>query len=765
VHRPAHEKGDDELNVPYVGRDTGRPEVEDLLRGRWRYLADIRPPGCLDVAFVRSAVAHAKLQAVDVGLAVSAAGVVYAAAAADLPGLPAVPRAPRSKQPAAMRRPALATDRVRFAGEPVAVVVAENRRAAADAAELVKVDLEALTPVLDPAVAARDDAPRLFDGCGNVSSVRESGAPVDDVLTEAPLVVETSLASQRVAPMSIEPRGILVQAGVDDAYRVWCSHQAPHRLRAALASAFGLDPSKVRVTVPRVGGAFGGKSQTHPEYLIVFALARRLGRPVRWIEDRTEALTAATHGRDQTGRIRLAADTDGRILALDAQIDANVGAYPDFGDFISELTTWVMSGQYAIPRLHVRTRSIVTNKAPVASYRGAGRPEAAYFLERTVDVLAERIGVDPVEVRRRNFIGENAFPYTSPTGAVYDSGRYASALDLAVGLADYDRWRSEQRERRAAARRSKDVPLLGIGVASWIERSGGERGSEEYAAIEVTPDGAVLARVGTASAGQGHEMTFARIAADAIGVDHSTVQVILADTALVRRGGGAYGSRSVQIGGSALFRAGRAALAEATARATANLGGDVGYAGGVFSTAGGRSITLGELVSTTGPLVAEDTFAPPQAFPFGSYVVVVEIDQRTGGIRFRRFVAVDDCGVVVNPGVVTGQVIGSIAQGLGQALYEHVVYDDEGQPITASLLDYHVPTATEMPEVVVGEHVTPNPNVPLGAKGAGESGCIGAPPAIVNAISDALADYDRSALQMPITAARVWQCLQRPRWE
>jgi carbon-monoxide dehydrogenase large subunit len=482
---------------------------------------------------------------------------------------------------------------------------------------------------------------------------------------------------------------------------------------------------------------------------------------VRWIEDRTEALTAATHGRDQTARIRLAADTDGRILALDAQIDADVGAYPDFGDFIPEMTSWVMSGQYAIPRLHVDTRSIVTNKAPVASYRGAGRPEAAYFLERAVDLLAERLGVDPVELRRRNFIREDVFPYTSPTGAVYDSGRYASALDLAVRLAGYDQWRREQRERRPRARQSRDVPLLGIGVASWIERSGGERGSEEYAEIELTADGVVLARVGTASAGQGHEMTFARIAADAVGVDPSTVRVVLADTALVRRGGGAYGSRSVQIGGSALFRAGRAALSEATARAAAKLGADISYANGVFSSTG-RSITLHELVSATGPLVAEDTFAPPQAFPFGSYVVVLEIDQRTGGIRFRRFVAVDDCGVVVNPRIVTGQVIGSIAQGLGQALYEHVVYDDEGQPINASLLDYHVPTATEMPEVVLGEHVTPNPNVPLGAKGAGESGCIGAPPAIVNAISDALADYDRSALQMPITSARVWQCMQHP---
>ncbi|HEU5160927.1 MAG TPA: xanthine dehydrogenase family protein molybdopterin-binding subunit [Streptosporangiaceae bacterium] len=731
-----------------------------LLRGAGRFVADIRPPGCLDVAFTRSYLAHGELRGVDVRPALGAPGVVFAAAAGDLPGLPDVPFPPRGGQPAQMRRPALARDRVRFAGEAIAIVAAVDRYAAADGAELVEVELEPLPTVLDPVAAAGPAAPALFDGCANVAAVHDYGDPVDDVLAAAPVVVEADLVSQRVSPMSIEPRGIVVEPRGDGSALVWCSHQAPHRLAADLARSFGLDRTAVRVVAPRVGGAFGAKSQTHPEYLAVFAVARRLGRPVRWIEDRAEALTAATHGRDQRARVRVGADETGRILALDAEIIADVGAYPHTGGFIPDMTCWVFAGPYATPRLRVRARSVVTNKAPTASYRGAGRPEAAYFVERTVDLLAERLGLDPAEVRGRNFVPDDAFPYTSPTGAVYDSGRYASALDLALELVDYRGLRAEQRRRRAAG--DARAPLLGIGIASWIERSGGARGLGEFAEAEVTPDGAVIARVGTSSQGQGHELTFARIAAAALDIAPERIRVVLGDTGEVRQGAGAFGSRSVQVGGSALFRAGQALLAEARRRAAPLLGGEVTYADGVFRAGTGAGLTLEALAARTGRLVAEDVFTPPQAFPFGSYVAVVEIDRRTGVVTLRRIAAVDDCGVVINPGAVEGQIIGSIAQGVGQALYERVVYDDEGQPLTATLLDYFVPTAAEMPDIVLGEHVTPNPNVPLGAKGAGESGCIGAPPAIANAVWDALAGHDRSAVRLPLTPDRVWSCLRQP---
>jgi carbon-monoxide dehydrogenase large subunit len=421
------------------------------------------------------------------------------------------------------------------------------------------------------------------------------------------------------------------------------------------------------------------------------------------------------------------------------------------------MTCWVLAGPYATPRLHVRARSVVTNKAPTASYRGAGRPEAAYFLERTIDQLAERLGLDPVEIRRRNFIAEDAFPYTSPTGAVYDSGRYASALDLALELVDYQGLRAEQRRRRDGG---EAAPLLGIGIASWIERSGGARGLGEFAEAEITAAGDIIARVGTGSQGQGHELTFAQIAAEALDVAPGRVRVILGDTGEVRQGAGTFGSRSVQVGGSALFRACGALRAAARQRAGEIFGGEVTYADGVFRAADGAELTLAQLAARTGRLVAEDVFTPPQAFPFGSYVAVVEVDRRTGVVAIRRLAAVDDCGVVINPDAVEGQIIGSIAQGVGQALYERVVYDENGQPLTATLLDYPVPTATEIPDIVTGKHVTPNPNVPLGAKGAGESGCIGAPPAIVNAVWDALAGHDRSAVQLPITPDRVLRCIR-----
>jgi carbon-monoxide dehydrogenase large subunit len=741
----------------YIGASPTRAEDEGLVRGAHRYVADLRVKGCLEAAFVRSYAAHGELRTVDVSPAADVAGVVGAYSAADLPGLPDV-RLPAEGAPATMARPSLAGGRVRFAGEPVAVVVADSRYAAEDGAELVVVEIDPLEVSLDATGAAEPDAPRLFGATGNVAATRELGAPVDDVMARAPVVVESVVRNQRLAPTSIEARAILVCPQQDGRLSVWVSHQAPQRLRQELATALGVEPGALRVVVPKVGGAFGAKSQTFPEYIVVAFLARLLKRPVRWIEDRREALQGATHGRGQTQRLRLAADERGRMLALEALIDADIGAYPHTGAFVPTLTGWVLSGPYKIPRLYVRVRSVVTNSVPTAPYRGAGRPEAAFALERLVDRLARRLGRDPVEVRLANFLAAGDFPYRSPTGALYDSGDHARALRTALDLAGYEWARAEQGRRRAAGARS----LLGIGVASYVERSGGQLGTQEFGAVEVAPDGAVVARSGSTPQGQGHATAFAQIVASALDVDLERVRVVQGDTDEVPVGVGTFASRSLQVGGSALHQAAVEVLGAARRTAGRHLEvaeEDLSYGDGRFTVAGtDRSVDLWSLLAD-GPLRASVELAPPQAFPFGTHVAIVEIDRSTGDVELTKLVAVDDCGVVVNPGIVEGQVRGSIVQGLGQALYERLAYDRSGQPLFSSLMDYSLPTISEVPEIVVGESVTRNPNLPLGAKGAGEAGCIGTPPAVVNAIVDALGGRDQG-LDMPVTPEKVWRALR-----
>ncbi len=743
----------------FVGQSPPRGEDRGLVIGAHPYVADIAAEGCLEACFVRSFEAHAVLNEVDISSALAVEGVVGAYSAAELPDLPPTPDAPRTLAPAGMTRAALARDRVRFAGEPLAVVLGTDRYRAEDGAELVVADLEALDAVVDAAAAASGEI-TLFDGLANVVSEREYGAPVGDVFDGAPVMVEAVLRNERLSPTSIEARAILV-VPEGNHLTVHVSHQAPQRLRRALSRALQLDSAAIRVVVPHVGGAFGAKSQTYPEYVVVAHLARKLGRPVRWIEDRREAFAGATHGRGQTQRLRLAADEDGRFLGLEALIDADLGAYPQTGEFVPSMTGWVLSGPYRIPRIHVRLRSVVTNTTPTASYRGAGRPEAAYALERLVDLLARRLKADPAELRLRNFIAPEDFPYPSPTGALYDSGDYAAALKLAMELAGYDELRAEQRKRRAI----DEGPLLGVGLASYVERSGGQSGTTEFGAVEVVADGTIVARSGSTPQGQGHATAFAQVVATALDVEMERVTVVQGDTDEVPVGVGTFGSRSMQIGGSALHSACREVLAEARRRACEHLevaDDDLHYSNGRFRVTGtDRAVGLGELAAEA-PLSAETEVGPPQAFPFGSYVAVVDIDRATGAITVRKLVAVDDCGVVVNPKLVEGQVVGSIMQGLGQALYERVVYDEYGQPLVSSLMDYSLPTVAELPELVLGETVTPNPNVPLGAKGAGEAGCIGTPPAIVNAVIDALGGRD-DGIDLPVTPEKVWRVLSGPR--
>lgn len=739
----------------YIGQAVPRREDRRLVTGTGRYVSDIRLPGLLDVAFSRSPVAHGLLRSVDAAPARGMPGVAGAWAAADLPDLPATPTSgPRQSTEGWPAWPALATDRVRYAGQPIAAVAANERYAAEDGVDAIGIDVETLPALLDPAEAAGAGAARLFSDHTNVMNERRFGEPIDEETWErSPVVVEARYHQQLLAPTSIEARAILVHPE-PGGLTVWCSHQAPHSLRNGLAAALGLDTEQVRVIVPDVGGAFGAKSQTYPEYITVAYLARLLDRPLRWIEDRAEALTAASRGRGQNQRIRLAATPEGRILALETLIDAGIGGYPHTGDFIPTMTGYMAPGAYRIPQVSSTVRTVVTNTAPTSAYRGAGRPEAAYAIERTIDLLARRLDMDPAEIRRRNFVPRSAFPYRTPTGRDYDSGDYEGALAKALAAVDYDGWRAEQARRRSAG----DWPI-GIGVCSYVERSGGSPGMPEYGSVEACADGTYVARSGSCSTGQGHETVFAQVVASALDVDLDAVRVIEADTDEVPDGVGSFASRSLQVGGSALHRAALGLIDRGRRRMAGICGvsdGDVSYDSGRL-TAGATSRTLAELVAETGPLRADDVFKPPQAFPFGCYVAVVEIDPELGNVEVLRLVAVDDYGVVVNPMVTTGQGLGSIAQGLGQALYEEVRHDETGRPTAGTLLDYLLPTISETTDVTFIESHTPNPNVPLGAKGAGEAGCIATPPAVVNAVADALDLDDPAALQMPLTPETCWR--------
>jgi aerobic carbon-monoxide dehydrogenase large subunit len=730
-----------------------RVEDRRFLTGAGRYVADVRLQRCLDAAFVRAGTGHGALRRVDPGRAREVAGVEGAWAARDLPGLPPVPP---SEGQSDREWPALAVDTVRYAGEPVAVVVASGRYAAEDGAAAVEVEIERLQAVIDPTEAA-DSTVELFPRRSNVVSATTLGNGVPArVWEEAAVVVEGAYNSQLLAASPMEARAFLAAPEVGGGLTVWCSHQAAHRLRDLLAEALGMREQAVRVIVPDVGGAFGHKSQIYPEYVVVAYLARMLERPVRWVEDRRESLVAASPGRGQNQRVRIASDADGRILAIEAELDLAVGAYPHVGEGIAMNTGQMICGAYAIPHAEARLRAVTTNGAPTAAYRGAGRPEAAFAVERVVDRLARALNTDPAELRRANFVRD--FPHTTATGWVYDSGDYERALDRALELAGYRDLRAEQQRRCATA----GARPLGIGICCYVERAGGDVGSSEYGSVEALADGTFVARSGCCPSGQAHETTFSALVAAALGIDPALVRLIEGDTAQVPAGEGTYGSRSLQVGGSVLHKAAAGLIAKGSRRAADGWEvpvESISYDGGMFR-ARARTATFATLAEQ-GPLLCEGEFSSPQSFPFGCYVAAVEIDPELGSVRVLRLVGVDDVGVVFNASVVDGQIRGSIVQGLGQALYEEVVHDVAGVPQAESLLDYLMPTVSELPEeLILDRTVTPNPNTPLGTKGAGEVGCIGVPPAVVNAVADALQLDDESVLRMPLTPETVWRAIR-----
>jgi carbon-monoxide dehydrogenase large subunit len=739
-------------NEPPARREDAR-----LVRGAGCFVGDLRVPGCVEAVFVRSAVAHGEMRWVGLEDARRMPRVEAVWSAADLPEV----RTPSMMGPESVRGrpwPALATDRVRYVGQPVAIVLAADRYAGEDARDAVRVGIEPLPVLLDPTEAAGSEV-RLFPGLSNVVLEQEFGEPIDGaVWRRAAVVVEARYRQRLLAHTSMEAKAILVCPQRAGGLTVWVSHQRPHLLRRDLAGEFSLREEQVRVIVPDVGGAFGGKSETYPEYLAVVAAARRLDRPVRWLEDRAEALTGPPHGRGQNQRVRMAADAQGRILAYELSIDADIGGYPQIGSFVPINTARMATGAYQIPRVHVRTRVVATTTAPTAPYRGAGRPEATAAIERTVDALARRLNMDPARLRELNFVPPGAFPYRTPTGFVYDSGDYPAALRQAMRTVDYDGWRAEQARRR---RTGAGAPL-GIGVCSYVERSGA---GDEFGGVEACADGTFVARSGCCSTGQGHETSFPQVVAAVLGVAPDRVRLVEADTGLVPHGVGSFSSRSMQTGGAALHTAAGNLIQQARHRMAARWSvpvGQVEYRAGTVS-AGGRSASLAEIVARTGRLRADETVAPPVAAPFGTYIAVVELDADLGTVSVLRLVAVDDYGVVVNPLIVRGQAYGSTVQGIGQALYEQVRYDAAGHPLARTLLDYLIPTLSEVPPLTMEGTCTPNPNTPLGAKGAGEAGCIGAPPAIVNAVADALDLDDPALLQMPLTPYVCWRAARAQR--
>ncbi|HET9671817.1 MAG TPA: xanthine dehydrogenase family protein molybdopterin-binding subunit, partial [Actinomycetota bacterium] len=655
-------------------------------------------------------------------------------------------------------RPPIAGDVVRFAGEILAVVIAETRALAIDAAELVVTDLDPLPVVVDVETAVADGAPLLWPGFGtNVAHTIEG--PDDDPLEGAEVVVRARLVNQRLAPAPIEPNGIAVVPEADGTWLVWVSTQVPFDVRDDLAETLGVERNRVRAIAPDVGGAFGAKLQVYPEYHVVAAVAARLRRPVRWSETRTESMLSLTHGRAQVQTVALGARRDGTLVGVRAELLADMGAYP-IGAFMPGTTQEMLCGVYAIPRVACSARSVVTNATPVGPYRGAGRPEAAALLERAIDLLAVELELDPVELRRRNFV--RTFPHETVTGLTYDSGDYEGALDEALSIVGYGDLRAEQARRRAAG----DEMCLGIGVATYVEVTA--FGGREFAAVEVGHDGRATVAVGTSSHGQGHETAFAQIASAVLGIPFEDVTVVHSDTGRVARGEGTWGSRSLQIGGSSVFAQADAVVERGRALAGALLEvdpADVERVEGGFAVVGApdRHVGWGAVVDAgdDGALRAEGRWRQRgSTFPFGAHVAVVEVDVSTGRVRLRRHVAVDDCGRILNPALVRGQQHGGLAQGIAQALFEEVRYDGDGNPITSTFATYQMPSAADLPSFGCANTETPTDLNPLGAKGIGESATIGSTPAVQNAVIDAVAHLGVRHIDLPLTPERVWRAIR-----
>ena len=731
------------------------------------YTDDLRLPGACYVHFVRSAVAHARIVSIDVSAVVAELGVIAAFTGADV-DLPELAPTMPGMINAQMGQPLIATDVVRYVGEPIAVVVTEGRYQGEDAADLIDVDYDPLPPVVDMTQAAQPGSAVLFPAAGsNVAATFGDAATLAaDLFDGCEVVVSRTIVNQRVAPAPMETRAAAAVYGADGRLTAWIPNQGAQGTRQALADLLGIDQAALRVITPDVGGAFGAKFGADPEHAVVCWVARRLGRPARWAETRNENLLGMTHGRAQRQRITIGGSRDGKVAAYRLEILQDSGAYPKLGAFLPFLTILMAPGPYAIPRAEAVAKSVVTNTTPVGAYRGAGLPEATAAVERAMDLFAAETGLDPAEVRRKNLLPPFTEPHTTAFGAVYDTGDYAAALELALAAAGYQDLRAEQAKRRA----DRDVVQLGIGLSCYVEitGAGAESGNpSENATVEVHPDGSATILTGTSPHGQGHATVWAMLASDELGIPIDKITLKWGDTDLIPEGGGTGGSRSLQQGGAAVQQASRELIDVARQRAADELEAnpdDLVFDAGrsAFAVAGDpdASVPLARLAERERLFVRAVFSAPGATFPFGAHVAVVEVDTETGKAVLRRVVTVDDAGTVINPLLAEGQRHGGIAQGAAQALLEEVVYDAEGNPLTATFADYPFVTATEVPSFELAEMETPTSYNPLGAKGIGEAGTIGSTPAVQNAVIDALAHLGVRHIDMPASPQRVWQALR-----
>ena len=768
-----------------VGARVLRKEDPNLLSGRGVFVDDLSPSGTVFATFVTSPHSHATIISIDVREALAMPGVLGVWTAADFTEFPDVPGGLPH-----FERPALATDTVRFVGEPVAVIVAEDRYLAADAAVTVVVEYEPLAAVISIDAAVAPGAPVIHKH--HRSNAITTVPMLDDgerELQKSAGRAHLRIVNQRCAAAPIEPIAVLANwqpAGLT----VWATFQAPHHLRNYLATWLDIPQNVCRVIAPDVGGGFGAKIVWYPEFFIAPLLSKWTGRPVKFAQTRTEAMQQMSHGRGQIHEVDVGYENDGRINVLRLVISQDLGAYPDpTGLGLAVLTSWMAAGCYRIDKVVTGFRTVATNTTPIAAYRGAGRPEASFTIERIVDLVARRTGIDPAEVRRRNFIKPNQFPYkTHNDNVVYDSGDFPSALGECLRLLDYEKVRAEQ----VIANADPTKPLIGIGLSSWLEIAGfgpngslegfGHLASWESTQVRIQPDGSAILFVGSSPHGQGHETTFAQIASDELGIDFDRISVVHGDTETVLQGIGTMGSRGVPTAGSGVKVASQRLLTKAKRIAAHLLEAaeeDLEVADNAFRVKGspGKMVTWADVgwasfqpLRLPPELVAgsleERLFqeSPNFSYPSGVYGCVVSVDRRTGKTTIDRMVLVDDCGTVINPLLAEGQVHGGAAQGIAQALFEEVVYDAEaGQLMTSNLLDYLVPSAPDMPDFIAGRVTTLCPNNPLGAKGIGESGAVGAPAAVVNAVVDALAQFGVEHLDMPLLPEKVWRVMNMAR--
>ena len=751
-----------------LGTSVLRKEDPGLLTGANHYVDDLPSEGCGHIVFVRSTVAHARLGSIDTSAAAAMPGVLAVFTSdtlsmTDNEGFAGTP---------GHLRPPLARGKVRFVGDIVAAVVAETRYQAVDAAEAVVVDYDPLPVVVDPEAAIAPGATLLYEELGtNVCFQTSHGLDIDP-MEGADVVVKERIISQRLAGVPMEANGCLCSWD-GEKLLAYCSTQAAHAMRDAFAGGLGVEPGNVHVIGPWVGGGFGPKAAMYVEYLITAAASKVVGRPVKWTETRSEDMVSLVHGRGFIMDTELGVMNDGMIVGLRANVIADGGAYPMVGVVLPMLTQMMSTAVYKMPKIHFTANTVVTNTTPTGAYRGAGRPEATQMVERIIDVAADAIGVDPAAMRRMNFIDPESFPFTTGTGANYDSGEYAKALDAALEHSGYTDLRAEQARRRAAG----DTKQLGIGVSAYVEVTAPLGLFAEYGKVEINDDGSATMRVGTSSHGQAHDTAFSMLVNDVLGIPMDEVHHIDADTEKVPRGAGTMGSRSLQTAGSAVFIASQEVMAKAKTLAAHLLEANVddivkGDAGGL-QVAGvpARSLSWVELAQAAkdparrpadfeGGLAHELDFSEGDStFPFGAHVSVVEIDTETGGVQLMRHIAVDDCGRILNPMLVQGQQHGGIAQGIAQSLFEWVRYDEAGNPQTSNLMDYLMPSAAEFPSFETYNTQTDSPRNPLGAKGIGESGTIGSTPAVHNAVVDALSQFGITHVDMPCTPERIWAAL------